>query len=101
LNKNPQKYFGKLLTFKGQVISIDEEVDSSDDTAISYVQIADDKDYDYTIIMTKASDDILEDDYVQFWGMPVGGYSFENVSGGYTNSQAFYGSHIEKIKSRD
>lgn len=101
LNKNPQKYFGKLLTFKGQVLSIDEEIDPSDDTAISYLQIVDDEDHDYTIIMIKAAEDILEDDYVQFWGMPVGGYSFENVSGGYTNAQAFYGSHIEKIKNRD
>jgi hypothetical protein len=59
--------------------------------------VMDDEEFSYEVILYKSTGDILEEDYVQFWGVPVGPYSFENVSGGSTNVQVFMGSHIEKL----
>jgi len=96
LNKNVEPYLEKMLSFEGSVISIEEtSVPDSDDT-MSVVHVMDDEMNSYQVVLFKSSGDILEEDQVQFWGAPIGGSSFENVSGGTTNVQVFMGSHIEK-----
>jgi hypothetical protein len=97
LNKNATPYFNKVLSFSGTVISVEESpIEDTGDT-IAIVHVMDNEDYSYEVLLYKSTGDILEDDYVQFWGVPVGPYSFENVSGGSTNVQVFMGSHIEKV----
>lgn len=96
LNKNPQPYFQKIASFQGDVVSIEEEPLENGET-IAVVHVFDDEMNSYQVLMYKSTGDILEDDVVRFWGVPVGGSSFENVSGGITNVQNFFGSHIEKV----
>ena len=64
---------------------------------LSVTHILDDNMDSYQVFLYKTTGDILEDNVVRFWGVPVGSSSFENVSGGTTNVQNFFGSHIEKI----
>ncbi|MEH7495185.1 hypothetical protein [Neobacillus niacini] len=97
LNKNATPYFNKVLSFSGYVVSIEETpIEDTSDT-IAILHVMDDEEFSYEVILYKSTGDILEEDYVQFWGVPVGPYSFENVSGGSTNVQVFMGSHIEKL----
>ena len=96
LNKNAQPYFQTLTTFQGTVVSV-EEVPLDNGVTLSVTHILDDNMDSYQVFLYKTTGDILEDDVVRFWGVPVGSSSFENVSGGTTNVQNFFGSHIEKI----
>lgn len=96
LNKNPQPYFQTMTTFKGYVVSVEEESLGNGET-VAIVHVLDDDLNSYQLLIYKSTGDILEEDYVQFWGLPVGGSSFENVSGGTTNVQNFFGAHIEKV----
>jgi hypothetical protein len=97
LNKNPEPYFDKMASFSGHVIDI-EETQLEDKTTIASVHVMDENKQSFEVLLYKETGDILEDDRVTFWGTPVGLWSFENISGGFTNSQFFIGSHIEKIK---
>ena len=95
LNKNAQPYFQKVATFAGTVISVEEAPAEVSET-ISLTHVIDNDGQSYQVFMYKGTGEILEDDTVRFWGVPVGLSSFENVSGGTTNVQVFLGSHIEK-----
>jgi hypothetical protein len=96
LNKNAAPYFSKFASFTGSVISVEETQIESGDT-VSLTHVMDDEYNSYQVFMYKGTGDILEEDRVQFWGIPVGVSSFENVSGGITNVQVFFGAHIEKV----
>lgn len=97
LNKNANPYLEKVLSYKGTVISIEEtNIEDTEDT-VSVIHVMDDEGNSYQILLYKTTGDILEEDYVQFWGAPVGPSSFENISGGTTNVQFIMGSHLEKI----
>lgn len=96
LNKNVAPYLSKFTTFSGTVVSIEENVLDSGET-ISLTHILDDEFNSYQVLMYKTTGDILEEDVIQFWGVPVGASSFENVSGGTTNVQNFIGSHMVKV----
>ena len=98
LNKNSAPYFEKFLTFEGNVVDVQEEPSPSGDVTVSLTHVYDDNGQSYQVVMYKGTGDILEEDRVRFWGVPVGGSSFENVSGGATNVQNFIGSHIEKVQ---
>lgn len=95
LNKNVAPYYSKFASFTGNVVSVEETQIESGDT-VSLTHVIDDEFNSYQVFMYKGTGDILEEDRVQFWGIPVGVTSFENVSGGTTNVQLFFGSHIEK-----
>lgn len=97
LNKNAQPYFGKMATFQGTVISVEEQT-LEDGSVVSDTHVLDDNMQSYQVIMHKSTGEVLEDDTVRFWGTPVGQSSFENVSGGTTNVQVFFGSHLEKVQ---
>ncbi|MFC3885518.1 hypothetical protein ACFOU2_19395 [Bacillus songklensis] len=96
LNKNAQPYFTKMATFQGTVVTV-EEVPLDGGETVSVTHVIDNEMNSYQVIMYKGTGDILEDDTVRFWGAPVGPYSFENVSGGSTNVQVFFGSHMQKM----
>ncbi|WP_061575536.1 hypothetical protein [Heyndrickxia coagulans] len=97
LNKNVNPYLQKIVSFEGNVVSV-EEKQLDDDNTISITHVMDDDMQSYQVIMYKSTGNILEDDRVRFWGAPVGSSSFENVSGGSTNVQDFIGAHMEKIQ---
>lgn len=97
LNKNAKPYLEKVLSYKGTVVSIEEtNIEDTEDT-VSVIHVMDDEGNSYQILLYKSTGDILEEDYVQFWGAPVGPSSFENISGGTTNVQFIMASHLEKI----
>lgn len=94
LNKNAAPYANKVLTFAGEIVSV-EEVPVESET-VSVLHVVDDDGQSYQMLMYKATGDVFEKDRVRFWGVPVGGSSFDNVSGGATNVQVFIGAHVEK-----
>ncbi|TWT03607.1 hypothetical protein [Planomicrobium sp. CPCC 101079] len=97
LNKNAQPYFQNIATFQGTVVSVEEAPAEVSET-ISLTHVLDNNMQSYQVFMYKGTGEILEEDTVRFWGVPVGPSSFENVSGGATNVQVFLGSHIEKTQ---
>ena len=96
LNKNVEPYLEKMLSFEGDVVTIEEMNVPDSKDVMSLVHVMDDAGDSYQVLLFKTSGDILEEDRVQFWGAPIGPSYFENVSGGTTNVQVFAGSHIEK-----
>jgi len=96
LNKNVEPYLEKMLSFEGNVVTIEETSVPNSKDVMSLVHVIDDAGDSYQVLLFKTSGDILEEDRVQFWGAPIGPSYFENVSGGTTNVQVFAGSHIEK-----
>ncbi|WP_313122886.1 hypothetical protein [Exiguobacterium sp.] len=96
LNKNVEPYLEKMLSFEGNVVTIEETSVPNSKDVMSLVHVIDDSGDSYQVLLFKTSGDILEEDRVQFWGAPIGPSYFENVSGGTTNVQVFAGSHIEK-----
>lgn len=94
LNKNATPYANKVLTFAGEIVSV-EEVPVDGET-VSIVHVLDDAMQSYQVLMYKATGNVFEKDRVRFWGVPVGPSSFQNVSGGATNVQVFIGAHVEK-----
>ncbi|BAU26826.1 hypothetical protein DFP93_111101 [Aneurinibacillus soli] len=97
LNKNAAPYFNKVATFAGQVVNVEEAPIDGGDT-VSILHVVDNNMQSYQVLMLKSSGDILQEDTVRFWGVPAGGSSFSNVSGGTTNVQLFVGGHVEKQK---
>lgn len=96
LNKNVEPHLEKMLSFEGNVVTIEEMSVSDSKDVMSLVHVIDDAGDSYQVLLFKTSGDILEEDRVQFWGAPIGPSYFENISGGTTNVQVFAGSHIEK-----
>lgn len=96
LNKNAIPYLEKIVSFQGEVISVEENTDR--DEPFSYVHVYDEAGQSYSYLTYQTTGDILEGDWVQFWGTPLGKYSFENVSGGFTNAIVIFGGTIEKVQ---
>ncbi|WP_096201931.1 hypothetical protein [Bacillus sp. FJAT-45350] len=96
LNKNARPYLSQLLSYSGYVVDIKEHHYEDDGVTLTYALISDDNLNYYTLYMFDSAEGIYEEDYVTFYGLPFGGYSFPNISGGHTNSQFFLASIIEK-----
>lgn len=97
LNKNVAPYYSTLTSFEGYVVQIEEENYDNGETA-SWVNIGDGNGNNQIYYSYKGTGDILEEDYVKFYGLPLGKYSYETLEGGYQNAQVFFGGHIEKIQ---
>lgn len=97
LNKNATPYLEKLVTFTGYVVQIEEDT-LDDGTPLAIILLADDEFNYYQAVMYKTTGDVLEEDSIQIWGLPLGASSFENVSGGTTNVQVIAASHFEKVQ---
>lgn len=96
LNKNLAPYYSTFVTYEGYVIQIEEQTYENGEI-ISWLNIYDEAaGTNHNVIMYKSSGEILEEDYVQFWGVPLAKYSYATVDGGFQNTILFGASHVEK-----
>ncbi|MBY0206247.1 PsbP-related protein [Paenibacillus cucumis (ex Kampfer et al. 2016)] len=84
LNKNVANYYENFVKISGQVIQVEE--DNSLGSPISILLLEDDYGNYITAIYPASTGDLLDGDYATVIGAPIANYSFDNVSGGYTNS---------------
>jgi len=70
LNKNAQPYFGKIATFQGTVVSVEEKTLDNGEV-ISLTHVYDDNGQSYQVFMYKSTGDILEEDTVRFWELQL------------------------------
>lgn len=84
LNKSLNSYLDKFIKITGDVVQI-EEIEP-DFGLIAVVHIIDENSNSIMGIYPAKSGDIFEGDFVSLIGVPIANYSFENVSGGYTNA---------------
>lgn len=84
VTKSPSKYEDTLINGWGDVIDIEEtEIEGQTVTAMQVV------DYDgnnYLLYHLGSLDNVFEDSYVWFYGLPFDIISFENMGGGYTEA---------------
>jgi hypothetical protein len=66
---------------EGDVVTV-EEKNLDNNEVVLVTPIIDEDGISYQIIVYKSTGNILEEDRVRFWGLPLGVSSFENVSGG-------------------
>lgn len=96
LNKNLAPYYSTFVSYEGYVIQIEEQTYENGEI-ISWLNIYDEEaGTNHNVIMYKSSGEILEEDYVQFWGIPLAKYSYATVDGGFQNTILFGASHLEK-----
>lgn len=93
LNKNVTPHLEKIVNFAGDIIQI-EEGQLEDGTPYSIILI-EDMDFNAIYALGYQSTEFLEGDFVEIWGLPLGGYAYSNVDGGTTLSQVIATSHIE------
>ena len=84
LNKNVSNYYTEFVSVSGQVIQVEE--DNSLGGTFAMVLVEDDYGNYITAIYPASTGDLLDGDYATVIGAPIANYSFENVSGGFTNS---------------
>lgn len=96
LNKNPVPYYSSMLQYEGYVVQIHEQTQGEEVAAV--VNVADGEGNNYIVFIYKDTGDIYEEDYVRFWGVPVGTLSYNTLDGGSQIANIFMGSHIEKAQ---
>lgn len=84
LNKNVANYYDKFVQVSGEVISVEE--DNSLGSTFAIVHVMDDNGNNIIAVYPSSTGDLLDGDYATVIGAPIANFSFENVSGGYTNS---------------
>lgn len=95
LFKNINPYLEQMIEVSGYVVEImEEEIDEG--LTVTEIHIVDDYDNSIFGYYAHTTGDILQDDYVTMRGVPATYYSFENISGGTTNSVLMGISTIEK-----
>ncbi|WP_128894877.1 DcrB-related protein [Longirhabdus pacifica] len=98
LNIDVTPFYETILTYSGSVLDAYEVTDVDGMISDVYLIKNEEGDTHYEVMTPKSTRDIFEEDYVQFWGAPVGRYEFENEYGGYTDVQLFVGSHMEIVE---
>ncbi|KJD45510.1 hypothetical protein [Paenibacillus terrae] len=94
LNKNLNLYLNKFVKISGDVIDIEEDNIAAGTMAIVY--ISDENDNTVMAVYPGASGDIFEGDVATVIGVPIVNFSYENVSGGYTNTTLLAASILTK-----
>jgi len=99
VDKNWEAYDHWKLTYAGQVLTI--QADSTSTLVQVQVAYPGGSDFDrVTVIVVfldpHVGDGIFEDDYVRFWGQPIGPFTFTNALGGQVTQIEFSGSYLEK-----
>lgn len=94
LNKNLNLYLNKFVKISGDVIDIEEDDIPIGTTAIVY--ISDENDNTVMAVYPGASGEIFEGDVASVIGVPIANFSYENVSGGYTNTTLLAASFLTK-----
>lgn len=96
LMKNIQPYFGKMVQFSGQVVSVEET--NIDSGTVAYLHIMTQNGDSITAIYPDTTGDLLEDDFATIVGLPTAYYAFQNVSGGHTNAILLSAAIVKKNK---
>ncbi|MGO4786671.1 hypothetical protein AB4124_04405 [Paenibacillus sp. 2KB_20] len=97
LNKNLSPYLNQMIEVSGYVVDIIED-EVEEGITLAEIHIIDDNDNSIIGFYAHSTGDILQDDYVTMRGVPATFYSFENVSGGTTNSVLIGVSTLEKTE---
>lgn len=96
ISKNPDNFGDQIMIVENAgVVYIGEE--KVDDMTFTILQVYDDNGESYLIYYFGELPDILDDDYVKVYGVPLGTTGFENVGGGTTLAVALGGCYVEKI----
>ncbi|MGQ3479482.1 hypothetical protein [Paenibacillus sp. TY11] len=94
LNKSLNLYLNKFVQISGDVIDIEEDNVAEGTMAIVY--ISDENDNTVMAVYPGASGEIFEGDVASVIGVPIANFSYENVSGGYTNTTLLAASFLTK-----
>ncbi|WP_225999904.1 hypothetical protein [Paenibacillus sp. BJ-4] len=94
LNKSLNLHLNKFVKISGDVIDIEE--DNTDVGTMAIVYISDENDNTVMAVYPGASGDIFEGDAATVIGVPIANFSYENVSGGYTNTTLLAASFLTK-----
>lgn len=97
LSKNSSKYGDKLMALQGAYVVSCSEENIDDDTVLTELQLSDSDSNNFIVYYFGELSDILEEDTVDCYGLPLGTTSFDNVSGGTTLAGVLAGSYIKKI----
>lgn len=92
LNKSPQEYGDKIVFVKGYVAQIFERTFINDYTLTEL--LISDENFNYYYVFYLGKCDFFEGDEISVYGLPLGGSSFENVSGGETLVQVLAGAYM-------
>ena len=85
INKSIGLYTDTVILRSGYIVNI-EETEVEEGLYLTFAQVWDyDNDQHYMLLYLKPTEFLVEDK-ISFIGVPVGKYSFENVSGGYTHA---------------
>lgn len=95
ISRNPKEYEGELVYFTGEVSQLIEEDDEN------HIRLAVDGDYDKMILIGYlpeiTENRILEDDYIEVYGVSVGIVQYESIFGQTISIQAVYVQKINRI----
>lgn len=95
-SKNPDNFGDQIMIVENAgVVYISEE--KVDDMTFTSLQVYDDNGECYLVYYFGELPDILDDDYVKVYGVPLGTTGFDNVSGGTTLAVVLGGCYVEKI----
>ena len=97
LTKNSSKYGDKLMALEGASVVDCKEENVDDDTVITELQLCDNDANNFIVFYFGELPDVLEEDPVDCYGLPLGTTAFDNVSGGTTLAGVLAGSYIKKI----
>lgn len=96
ISKNPDNFGDQIMIVENAgVVYISEE--KVDDMTFTSLQVYDDNGECYLVYYFGELPDILDDDYVKVYGVPLGTTGFDNVSGGTTLAVVLGGCYVEKI----
>lgn len=94
INKNPKDYEGMLLAYEGTIYDVSEQEDENGTTLTTFY--ISDENFEYPLrIIYEGRLDVLDNDYLLFWGVLAGNSSYENVDNGITLISDFVASHVE------
>lgn len=95
ISRNPKEYEGELVYFTGEVSQLIEEDDEN------HIRLAVDGDYDKMILIGYLPEitesRILEDDYIEVYGVSVGIVQYESIFGQTISIPAVYVQKINRI----
>ena len=97
ISKSPDKYGDQVMVIDyAGVLQISEQ-DAGDET-LTILQAYDDEGENYMVYYFGELPNVLDDDTVKIYGIPLGTTSFDNISGGTTLAVVLGGCYVEKIQ---
>ncbi|SEB28069.1 hypothetical protein [Paenibacillus sp. 276b] len=96
LFKNITPYIDKMVKVSGSVVQVQEE--ETDFGTVASIHIVDENGNSLIGYYNNSTGDILDGDDVTMRGVPTAVYSFDNISGGTTNSILLAVSTVQKVQ---